>query len=277
MAIRSKKNIIASIAVYMIAQLVFNFFVEPTITAALFYNAFFFLGITVFLVSEKRNLREFHLDKLSVLLVLFVPILWSFRVDLTREYFISIFIEIFIGILVFLNILDEYNKLPGFRWNRFTWASFASIAGLLLAVLIRIPSLVATFNSTQASSLNSIQFPEINWETVSFIFLYHLGQIAIIEETVFRGVIWGYLKRLYGSEKNVWLIQAGLFWILHIRQWVVLGDPYGFLIARSIFSLLAGWFVWRSRSLVSGIFFHAIYNVTILVINAIITDVSGGI
>ncbi|WP_161796471.1 CPBP family glutamic-type intramembrane protease [Desulfosporosinus acididurans] len=47
-------------------------------------------------------------------------------------------------------------------------------------------------------------------------FLVQLNSAAILEEPLFHGFFWGYLKNWGWKESWIWLTQAGLFVIGHI-------------------------------------------------------------
>jgi membrane protease YdiL (CAAX protease family) len=95
-------------------------------------------------------------------------------------------------------------------------------------------------------------------------FLYQLGFAAISEEPVFRGFLWGYLRRSGLREIWVWLAQAVLFMSAHLYFKDAL--PFNFWVVVPAAGLLLGLLAWRSRSIAAGMLAHAAYNAGVYVI-----------
>jgi membrane protease YdiL (CAAX protease family) len=95
-------------------------------------------------------------------------------------------------------------------------------------------------------------------------FLYQLGFAAVSEEPVFRGFLWGYLRKLGWREIWVWLAQAGLFMSAHLYFRDAL--PFNFWIVVPSAGLIFGLLAWRTRSIAVGMMSHAAYNGGVYVI-----------
>ena len=69
-----------------------------------------------------------------------------------------------------------------------------------------------------------------------YAFVYQLGMAAVSEEPLFRGFLWGHLRKLNWREIWIWLFQAGLFSLAHIYYlwsypisfWLIV--PFGGLV-----------------------------------------------
>ncbi|CAG0930278.1 hypothetical protein TFLX_01635 [Thermoflexales bacterium] len=89
-------------------------------------------------------------------------------------------------------------------------------------------------------------------------FIYQLGYAAVSEEPLFRGFLWGYLRKLKCPEKWIWLFQTGLFMLGHI--YYVTNAPVSFWIIVPVGGLVTGWLAWRSRSIATSMAAHGALN-----------------
>jgi hypothetical protein len=87
---------------------------------------------------------------------------------------------------------------------------------------------------------------------------YQLGYAAVSEEPLFRGFLWGYLRK--AGWKNIWILlfQAGLFMIGHI--YYVIEAPISFWLIVPLGALVLGALAWRSRTICSSLAAHAVVN-----------------
>ena len=81
---------------------------------------------------------------------------------------------------------------------------------------------------------------------------------AVLEEPLFRGFLWGWLRKKGKSERAIWLIQSVVFFCAHLQyaaqgRWFEFGAMFA---AGLIFGALA----WRTRSLVPAMLAHALLN-----------------
>lgn len=100
-----------------------------------------------------------------------------------------------------------------------------------------------------------------NHPTIGIIlcsFFTQLGNAAAIEEPLFRGFLWGYLKKLHWHEWCIWLFQAVLFWLGHIYYFGRLN--YSFFIIIPVTALILGLVAWRSKSIGTSMVVHGLSN-----------------
>jgi membrane protease YdiL (CAAX protease family) len=88
-------------------------------------------------------------------------------------------------------------------------------------------------------------------------FLSFLGNSAVLEEPAFRGFLWGYLEDFRWKPIQIWLLQAAMFLLAHLRY---IDRPFTFLVAVPAAGLLFGWLSWKSRSIAASLVAHAAYN-----------------
>lgn len=82
--------------------------------------------------------------------------------------------------------------------------------------------------------------------------------IVIVEEVLFRGMLWMFLKDLNFSDLKIVVVQAILFWFYHVG---VTNSLVDFWVILPIESVLFGLVVWKSRSITPGVFAHLLANV----------------
>jgi membrane protease YdiL (CAAX protease family) len=89
-------------------------------------------------------------------------------------------------------------------------------------------------------------------------FIYQLGYAAVTEEPLFRGFLWGYLRKVGWKEVWIWLFQAALFCLGHI--YYLDRAPISFWIIVPTGALVMGLVAWRSRSIAASMAAHGCGN-----------------
>ncbi len=225
-----------------------------------------YLLTAFFIWWERDDLSDVHLDGLSiVLIVLFGPAqtlilrYWGIQTPLTFPHPAGLLIW---AAAIVLTIALGRSTFRRAVVNRTTvgWLAAGLLAGLLLASLQNLDS----FRNAQ----NLVPLPSVSGST-GLAFFYQLGYAAACEEPLFRGFLWGYLRRLGWPDGRAWLLQAGLFMIAHLYFINALRLQFWLLIPAS--GLLFGLFAWRSRSIAPGMLAHAAVNsgAYILLLNAL--------
>jgi membrane protease YdiL (CAAX protease family) len=82
---------------------------------------------------------------------------------------------------------------------------------------------------------------------------------AVLEEPLFRGFLWGYLRRWHWSNILIWLLQAVLFTLAHVYY---LKDEsfMPWLIRIMLPSLVIGLVAWQARSIFASMVTHGVFN-----------------
>jgi membrane protease YdiL (CAAX protease family) len=80
----------------------------------------------------------------------------------------------------------------------------------------------------------------------------------LVEELLFRGILWMFLKNLKLSEWIIVFVQAALFWLFHV--YYVFTDPVHFWVTIPIISVALGVMTWYSRSITPALLAHFLYN-----------------
>lgn len=223
--------------------------------------------LTAFLIWwERDELAVIHVDGLAVALIVFfkpaqtlVLRYWGIDTPLTFPHPASLLIWL-AALLLAVSLEPAARDHAPVGWTTATWVAFGLLAGLSLSALANLDA----FRHAQ----NLVPLPALS-ASAGLAFFYQMGFAAVSEEPLFRGFLWGYLRRVGWSDARVWLSQALLFMLahlyfinaLHIQFWLIV--PAG--------GLILGLFAWRSRSIAPGMLAHAAYNsgAYVMVLNAL--------
>jgi membrane protease YdiL (CAAX protease family) len=207
----------------------------------------FYLCIITILWSETNSLSEFHLDNISLWIIAISGIVRS-RLSIPNEiYYLGALI--LLGLVTFVTLILVRRKLP-------KSSSQYAILGLL-ACLFAIPiSLIESLQPARYGNINIM--PSGLVFTIVRRILENLSYDSLLEETIFRGILWGYLGRLGWGEKKIFWSQAVFFWLLHLWQ---IGTPLTFFITIPIGTILFSVLASRSKQILPSIIVHTFFNV----------------
>jgi len=212
--------------------------------------------LIAFLIGwEWKNLREYHLTPLSILILILFPALsklsqLSFDPNnmLAFPKLLSFPFFVIAGILIYLVIRKKMDFKVGLGKD-LIWFAIGALMGLFIAafegvIMIKFLGYPQKAFPGYLSLISSI---------------YQLGFAACPEESLFRGFLWGALRKLRIKEIWILFIQALLFALGHIFY---LSSENGLLSVGLVFAgaLIMGLLVWRSRSLSSSMAYHAFFN-----------------
>ena len=226
---------------------------------------------TYFLIAfliwwERDALSDVHLDTLSlIMIVLFKPVqtllLDYWRIDIPLAFPHPVGLSIWLIAIGLIRALwrSGYKPVP-IKVGSWGWLLAGLFIGFVLSTLLNLGIFQsnAGFTGRGYTALSSVT------TSTGAAFLYQLGFAAISEEPVFRGFLWGYLRRSGLQEIWVWLAQAILFMSAHLYFKDAL--PFNFWVVVPAAGLLLGLLAWRSRSIAAGMLAHAAYNAGVYVI-----------
>jgi membrane protease YdiL (CAAX protease family) len=236
---------------------------KPDWLSPIFEISTYFL--TVCLVWwERKRLAEFHIDTFVIAIIIFFKPIETLILaamvnnDTTQEPLafpsIPALIIWIVAIGLLLAFLWEKPRLPRIQGKTIAWFIVGTLVGILTAILLAYPLSLQIANGEHLSSLPPYNLNDI---LINGFFL-QIGFAAVSEEPLFRGFLWGYLRKAGWREPWIWLFQAGLFWIGHIYYFGKL--LISFWIAIPIGGLVLGGLAWRSRSIATSIAAHAAMN-----------------
>lgn len=212
--------------------------------------------ITAILIILKRGfLSDYNIDLFSLLILIIAPVAEIMSGYLLTKAAITGTIQpnsfkIVISILLLLTLLLARPKLrkKGIK-ETFLLLLIAIIAGLCAGVLMGIVL------SIQDGGRNP-NHPSVYYFLGSFII--QLSNAAVTTEPLFRGFLWGLLKKMNWKDSRICLFQAALFILGHIYY---LGKyNYSFFIIVPVSALILGLLVLRSKSIGTSMITHGLIN-----------------
>jgi membrane protease YdiL (CAAX protease family) len=206
------------------------------------------------------ELNSFHIDKFCLFLFILFGSLFRVR---GIDNFVTLILEFFLFLFVVtLSIILIKAKIPIRSFPIFNkWNGFAIIFGFVFVAF------VITFDPRIGfDSVKSISIMLLASSFLKNLYI-EMGSSVIIEEPIFRGFLWGTLRKLSWPESIIFLLQAFLFWISHIYY---LRHPFTFWIAAPILSLLLGYLALKTKSIIPPMITHVIYNAFLVAFVAMI-------
>jgi hypothetical protein len=169
------------------------------------------ISISVF-VSD-NSLSDYNIDSLSlVLLILFETI---FRSDPGPSSSFSEALKIVVWIMAGALLIKIIRNAKSMHVNQsnIQWATI----GLLSAVVLSVP---LAYLAVSSPYFHGERVDPRQYATVAFVWkaLLSSGTTAIIEEFIFRGILWGYILKLKQNVMQACIIQAVVFWLFHIDR-----------------------------------------------------------
>jgi len=203
--------------------------------------------ILVLVWLDIEHLALFNLDSTTLVLIVIFGILRS-RLDVKYEgYYKGVIFILAFGILI--ACLKYWKIIPKTNWR---WAAIGILACLSVIPLSLVESLQPEIYTHLNITSNNLGLVLIRRSLNEFSF------VTIVEETTFRGILWGYLRRSGWKENKIFWVQAILFWLIHLWQ---IGNPITFFftipINIFIYSLLAH----NSKQVFPSIITHSFMNV----------------
>lgn len=216
---------------------------------------YFFMAILIWL--ERSDLLSFNIDKASVwifllgrtLLTFVMLLFYNFGKDalfLWGAFLVSVYIAITLWRALPREFLHNNN-----RKRVLVWTGIGFLSGTMLAAAI----IAIGYWGLDIISIQSPRLVALRYYVYGFI--QALCNPAIDEELIYRGFLWGYLKRIGLEDKWVLFITSGLFLVGHKN---FLNSGWVGLLLALPFALFLGLLVWRSRSLVPSLLSHATFN-----------------
>lgn len=224
--------------------------------------------LTLFLIWwERDRLSEYHIGALAVgIILIFKPlqtlILLLMGAGMARQFpmaFPNPF-SLIVWAAALVTLAWIIITHPPFRRDRpagWRWFWRGMLAGVLTAAVLSVP-MAAQIRMTNSEIAFQPDFFGFILFPFAHGFLYQLGYAAVAEEPLFRGFLWGHLRRSGWPDRWIWIFQAGLFVFGHIYYFNRL--PYSFWIIVPVGALVLGWMAWRSRSVATSMATHAAMN-----------------
>jgi membrane protease YdiL (CAAX protease family) len=196
---------------------------------------------------ESGNLQEFHVDRFTVYLFIFSSIV-RIRSGMPGELVFAILIALS-GVFVFILLILRKLKICETNLN---WTSRGLGIGVLSTVLLFVLELLIRPIWTAMPLIgNSLISTTVGLMATIF-------DTAPLEEIVFRGFLWGYLRRFGWTESKIFFVQGILFWLCHLSRSII--TPFSFFIGLPLLVFVTGKLVMKSKQLFPSILSHSIVN-----------------
>ena len=154
-----------------------------------------------------------------------------------------------IGIGLFRAMHRHQARFPAPPANVWRWALLGAV--LAIASNIFIVSLgIAPREPGSVSASFGFLIPAI---------LIQMTMAGVLEEPLFRGFLWGYLRRIHWKDGWIWLVQALLFTLGHV--YYLRTEAIGPWLARIMLpALLIGFIAWQAKSIFASMVTHGFFN-----------------
>lgn len=240
--------------------------IENQMGAAI-YETSTYLLTAILIWWERDRLIDFHIDTLSLLLIIFARplqtlILLEWKVD--SPLVPPQPMGFLIWLVSFVLIISLWKS--GFRPGRISRQNWIAIAiGLFIGIGVSVLENLDVFVSSFGNSSRVVSTPQLS--SSALVLLYHVGFAPINEEPLFRGFLWGYLRQLKWKETGILFFQAALFTSAHV--YFASQYPLRFWLFIPCVAILLGLLTWRTRSIAPAILTHGAINgsVYVLILN----------
>jgi len=202
-----------------------------------------YLCVIFLLWSENDRLEEYNLDRLSITTLIIFAFL---RYNLTFVGEIYYKIVVFtLGLVIALLFIFNFHKIPR---TKPVWI----MIGILSCLLVIPFAYINAYNPAMKPVALSLK--KYFWQGVGLSTLYGLSFVSIYEEIIFRGILFGWLRKLKWADKTIIFVQAFLFWLLHF--WQASAKPFDYFILLPLFILATSLLLYYSKQVFSSILLH---------------------
>lgn len=206
------------------------------------------LVLAVLIILERDNLSEFNIDSFTIYIFIFASF-FRVREGVIGEN-ISLLLIAIAGAVVAI-LLFRYKVI--IQKTNFQWALRGIGTGLLIIILSFCLNLILPTSQIDVMILkDSVVFTSI--KAMFFVF-----PNVIMEEILFRGFLWGYLRKANWNDNKIAWFQGILFWALHSSRSIV--TPISFLVIIPLLTFGVTKLLLKSQQTYPSILTHAIVNI----------------
>jgi membrane protease YdiL (CAAX protease family) len=222
---------------------------KPIWTSDVFYLGMY-ISFCILIWINRNSLIDNHIGKSSIcLLILSGTLARLSALSLTNIFFwiLGLFL-----IICFARGCFHFE----IQCHRLGWIVFSSFLGIGIPLILYI--LLRLF--VPAESFIVKPWPGLLVGGINV--LVQILYVAVYEEFLFRGFLWGFLKKRNWDTKWVLLFQGVLFWAAHL--FTSSNKPFTVWVAIPLLGLILGYIAYRSRSVTNSVILHALYNTVLL-------------
>ncbi|GAA0121651.1 MAG: CPBP family intramembrane metalloprotease [Clostridium argentinense] len=215
-----------------------------------------YLLTSILIIYERKNLLHYNFTFFSMVLFTTMPVIGFLATIFTKDFqriqyynlqynfldYISLIVAVFLLIL----LISRKFSLQKKSLNQV-------IVELIIAIVLGV---LLSFLITGFRSIDKLRYIKIS--QVLPVTLFQFNYAAISEEPLFRGFIWGYLRKFQWKELWILIFQSTIFMLGHIYY---LGNYPIFVFIRTfIVAFIFGVIVWKFRSIANSMIAHSIVN-----------------
>jgi membrane protease YdiL (CAAX protease family) len=175
----------------------------------------------------------------------------DFWIDLAAA--ITFLLQIFcfpIGIGLFATMRRHHARFPSPLANVWQWALVGAIFAIVCNMfLVKLGLEPSSSRGPQPASFSYL---------LPAVFSQMTGA-AVFEEPLFRGFLWGYLRRVQWKDGWIWLFQALFFTLGHV-YYLQTEAIAPWFIRIMLTSLIIGFIAWRAKSIFASMVTHGMSN-----------------
>jgi membrane protease YdiL (CAAX protease family) len=212
----------------------------------------FICGILLFIYFERNRLASFLIDKQVFFYILIGCIIQTVLAPSGKLIVFLLYLLLSIGITV----LYKKKIITPVQSKNF---GRNLILGFFVGVfIIAVPTFMNKILGHQTTFIYNIRENVYSMAIVIFSqTLFEFFTVAVVEEVFFRGILVGAMIHWGIHEKWAWILQGILFWFAHFGSFTNLSYPLIFLpLASLVFTFVA----YKTKSLMSGVIAHGLYN-----------------
>lgn len=216
-------------------------------------TVFSYLLTALLIIWEKDELNDFNIGLSTIIIFVTVPILepiyniWclpSLLIPNLNFIWFQIITSVMLVIILCSTRAQIYIER---KRDVLKWLLISIVVGTIYGIITGI--IYRTFMpSTPVKATVPIFFS---------LFITQVRNAALTEEPLFRGFLWGYLRKRNWKEHSILLFQAFIFFIGHF--YYLSSIPIAF-VETLISGLVFGLVVWKSKNMSTSIIVHGLYN-----------------
>lgn len=221
----------------------------PKIMGSYIYEDGTYLITAILMILKHNSLSDYNIGFCSLIIFMVAPFAELLSYYMMNAPLSDVWFRIGISVCLLTVLLFYRPKLRKRSIKEILlWCLIAVGVGICLGVFFG--------KMSNLQSGGGIYHPSIF--TITQSFFIQLSNAAVIEEPLFRGFLWGFLKKMRWKEHWIWLFQAALFWLGHIFYLGVYN--YSFWVSVPLGALILGLIAWRSRSIGTSMIVHGLSN-----------------
>jgi membrane protease YdiL (CAAX protease family) len=218
-----------------------------------------YILLSALVLIRRSTLQDYQIDKTALWILILSGTL--FRVGPFSIINITYWL---IGVLLIAVYFRGYFSFKP-QASRVGWFFVSIFSGIglpvILFLILNLPNII---NIPNWFILFSQKHP---WPSFSFVLnnlAYNIFYVAVIEELVYRGFLWGCLEKKGWGWIKILFFQSGLFWAGHL--FYLDSNPFTLWFAIPMMGLAFGFVARRSRSVTLSILMHGISNAVLAII-----------